>query len=191
MMLKKLTTLTAALLFSVASWATPAVEITTSLGAFTIELYPEKSPRTVELFLMNAKHGFYEATIFHRVIDGFMIQGGGFNQAMSEKKVLTPALKNEATNGLSNDRGTVAMARTADPHSARVQFFVNLKDNTFLNHRSTSDPRGWGYAVFGKVSQGMDVVDKIAKTPTGNAGYYENVPTTPVIIQNVKILSDK
>ncbi|MDZ4315785.1 MAG: peptidylprolyl isomerase [Azonexus sp.] len=191
MMLKKLSTLTAGLLFSVATWATPAVEITTSLGAFTIELYPEKSPRTVELFLMNAKHGFYEATIFHRVIDGFMIQGGGFNQAMTEKKVLTPALKNEATNGLSNARGTVAMARTADPHSARVQFFVNLKDNTFLNHRSTSDPRDWGYTVFGKVSQGMDVVDKIAKTPTGNAGYYENVPTTPVIIQNVKILSDK
>lgn len=191
MMLKKLSTLAATLLFSVASWATPAVEITTSLGTFTIELYPEKSPRTVELFLMNAKHGFYEATIFHRVIDGFMIQGGGFNQAMAEKKTLTPALKNEATNGLSNDRGTVAMARTADPHSARVQFFVNLKDNTFLNHRSTSDPRGWGYAVFGKVSQGMDVVDKIAKTPTGNAGYYENVPTTPVVIQNVKILSDK
>ncbi|MDP3638524.1 MAG: peptidylprolyl isomerase [Azonexus sp.] len=190
-MLKKLSTLTAGLLFSVATWATPAVEITTSLGAFTIELYPEKSPRTVELFLMNAKHGFYEATIFHRVIDGFMIQGGGFNQAMTEKKVLTPALKNEATNGLSNARGTVAMARTADPHSARVQFFVNLKDNTFLNHRSTSDPRDWGYTVFGKVSQGMDVVDKIAKTPTGNAGYYENVPTTPVIIQNVKILSDK
>ncbi|PKO91180.1 MAG: peptidylprolyl isomerase [Betaproteobacteria bacterium HGW-Betaproteobacteria-10] len=190
-MLKKIATLTAGLLFSLATWATPAVEITTSLGAFTIELYPEKSPRTVEMFLYNAKHGFYEATIFHRVIDGFMIQGGGFNQAMAEKKVLTPALKNEANNGLSNERGTVAMARTADPHSAKVQFFVNLKDNSFLNHRSTSDPQGWGYAVFGKVSQGMDVIDKIAKTPTGNAGYYKDVPTTPVIIQNVKILSDK
>ena len=191
MMLKKLTALSAGLMVSLATWATPSVEITTSLGAFTLELYPEKAPRTVELFLYNPKHGFYESTIFHRVIDGFMIQGGGFNQSMTEKKVLTPALKSEATNGLTNDRGTVAMARTSDPHSAKVQFFVNLKDNSFLNHRTTNDPQGWGYTVFGKVSKGMDVVDKIAKTPTGNAGYYENVPTTPVIIQNVKIISDK
>ena len=190
-MLKKLPTLLAGLLVSVAAWSTPTIEMTTSLGAFTLELYPEKAPRTVELFLYNAKHGFYEATIFHRVIDGFMIQGGGFNQAMTEKKTLTPALKNEATNGLKNERGTVAMARTSDPHSARVQFFINLKDNEFLNHRNTTDARGWGYTVFGKVSQGMDVVDKIAKTPTGNAGYYENVPTTPVIIHGVKIISEK
>jgi len=191
MMLKKLTALSAGLLVSLATWAAPTVEITTSLGAITLELYPEKAPRTVEMFLYNAKHGFYESTIFHRVIDGFMIQGGGFNQSMTEKKVLTPALKSEATNGLTNDRGTVAMARTSDPHSAKVQFFVNLKDNSFLNHRTTNDPQGWGYTVFGKVSKGMDVVDKIAKTPTGNAGYYENVPTTPVIIQNVKIISEK
>ena len=191
MMLKKLTALSAGLMVSLATWAAPTVEITTSLGAITLELYPEKAPRTVEMFLYNAKHGFYESTIFHRVIDGFMIQGGGFNQSMTEKKVLTPALKSEATNGLTNDRGTVAMARTSDPHSAKVQFFVNLKDNSFLNHRTTNDPQGWGYTVFGKVSQGMDVVDKIAKTPTGNAGYYENVPTTPVIIQNVKIISEK
>ena len=191
MMLKKLTALSAGLLVSLATWAAPTVEITTSLGAITLELYPEKAPRTVEMFLYNAKHGFYESTIFHRVIDGFMIQGGGFNQSMTEKKVLTPALKSEATNGLTNDRGTVAMARTSDPHSAKVQFFVNLKDNNFLNHRSTNDPQSWGYTVFGKVSKGMDVVDKIAKTPTGNAGYYENVPTTPVIIQNVKIISEK
>jgi len=191
MMLKKLTALSAGLMVSLATWAAPTVEITTSLGAITLELYPEKAPRTVEMFLYNAKHGFYESTIFHRVIDGFMIQGGGFNQSMTEKKVLTPALKSEATNGLTNDRGTVAMARTSDPHSAKVQFFVNLKDNSFLNHRSTNDPQSWGYTVFGKVSKGMDVVDKIAKTPTGNAGYYENVPTTPVIIQNVKIISEK
>ena len=191
MMLKKLTALSAGLMVSLATWAAPTVEITTSLGAITLELYPEKAPRTVEMFLYNAKHGFYESTIFHRVIDGFMIQGGGFNQSMTEKKVLTPALKSEATNGLTNDRGTVAMARTPDPHSAKVQFFVNLKDNSFLNHRTTNDPQGWGYTVFGKVSKGMDVVDKIAKTPTGNAGYYENVPTTPVIIQNVKIISEK
>ena len=191
MMLKKLTALSAGLMVSLATWAAPTVEITTSLGAITLELYPEKAPRTVEMFLYNAKHGFYESTIFHRVIDGFMIQGGGFNQSMTEKKVLTPALKSEATNGLTNDRGTVAMARTSDPHSAKVQFFVNLKDNSFLNHRTTNDPQGWGYTVFGKVSKGMDVVDKIAKTPTGNAGYYENVPTTPVVIQNVKIISEK
>ena len=191
MMLKKLTALSAGLMVSLATWAAPTVEITTSLGAITLELYPEKAPRTVEMFLYNAKHGFYESSIFHRVIDGFMIQGGGFNQSMTEKKVLTPALKSEATNGLTNDRGTVAMARTSDPHSAKVQFFVNLKDNNFLNHRTTNDPQGWGYTVFGKVSKGMDVVDKIAKTPTGNAGYYENVPTTPVIIQNVKIISEK
>ena len=190
-MFKRLSLLAAGLLVSLAAWAAPTVEMTTNLGKITLELYPEKAPKTVEFFLYNAKHGFYEATIFHRVIDGFMIQGGGFNSSMEEKKTRTPALQNEANNGLSNDRGTVAMARTPDPHSAKVQFFVNLKDNSFLNHRTTNDPQGWGYTVFGKVSKGMDVVDKIAKTPTGNAGYYENVPTTPVIIQNVKIISEK
>ncbi len=190
-MLKRISALGVGLFASLAVWAAPTVEMTTNLGKITLELFPDKAPKTVEMFLYNAKHGFYEATIFHRVIDGFMIQGGGFSRAMEEKKVLTPALQNEATNGLSNDRGTVAMARTADPHSARVQFFINLKNNDFLNHRTTSDPRGWGYAVFGKVTQGMDVVDKIAKVPTGNAGYYENVPTTPVVIQNVKIISEK
>ncbi|MBL8429798.1 MAG: peptidyl-prolyl cis-trans isomerase [Dechloromonas sp.] len=190
-MLKKISALTAGLLVSLSVWAAPTVEMTTNMGKFTLELFPEKAPKTVEMFLYNAKHGFYEATIFHRIIDGFMIQGGGFNRAMEEKKTRTPALQNEATNGLSNDRGTVAMARTQDPHSARVQFFINLKNNDFLNHKTTGDPRGWGYAVFGKVTQGMDVIDKIAKVPTGNAGYYENVPTTPVVIQNVKIISDK
>lgn len=190
-MLKKISVFATGLLTSLAVWAAPTVEMTTNMGKFTMELFPEKAPKTVEMFLYNAKHGFYEATIFHRVIDGFMIQGGGFNQAMDKKKEITPALQNEANNGLSNDRGTVAMARTQDPHSARVQFFVNLKNNDFLNHKTTADPRGWGYTVFGKVTQGMDVVEKIAKVPTGNAGYYENVPTTPVIIQNVKIISDK
>ena len=190
-MLKKISLLAAGLLVSLAAWAAPTVEMTTNLGKFTLELYPEKAPKTVEFFLYNAKHGFYEATIFHRVIDGFMIQGGGFNSSMEEKKTRTPALQNEANNGLSNDRGTVAMARTQDPHSARVQFFINLKDNSFLNHRSPADGRTWGYAVFGKVVQGMDVVDKIAKVPTGNAGYYTDVPTTPVVIQDVKIISEK
>ena len=190
-MFKKVSALAAGLLASLAVWAAPTVEMTTNMGKFTMELIPEKAPKTVEMFLYNAKHGFYESTIFHRVIDGFMIQGGGFSRAMEEKKVLTPELQNESTNGLANDRGTVAMARTQNPHSARVQFFVNLKNNDFLNHKTTADPRGWGYTVFGKVTQGMDVVDKIAKVPTGNAGYYENVPTTPVVIQNVKIISEK
>ncbi len=190
-MLKTISGLACGLLASLAVWAAPTVEMTTNLGKFTVELYPEKAPSTVEFFLYNAKHGFYESTIFHRVIDGFMIQGGGFLSSMEEKKVLTPALKNEATNGLTNDRGTLAMARTQDPHSARVQFFINLKDNAFLNHRAPTDARSWGYAVFGKVTQGMDVVDKIAKVPTSNSGYYENVPTTPVVIQAVKILSEK
>lgn len=190
-MLKKISVLAAGLCVSLAVWAAPVVEMTTNLGKITLELFPDKAPRTVEMFLFNAKHGFYEATIFHRVIDGFMIQGGGFSRAMEEKKTLTPELQNEATNGLTNDRGTVAMARTSNPHSARVQFFINLKNNDFLNHKTTADPRGWGYAVFGKVTEGMDVVDKIAKVPTGSAGYYENVPTTPVVIQNVKIISEK
>jgi cyclophilin family peptidyl-prolyl cis-trans isomerase len=190
-MSKHLSALAASLLLAAAAWAAPTVEMTTNLGKITLELYPEKAPKTVEMFLYNAKHGFYEGTIFHRVINGFMIQGGGFTMAMEEKKVLTPALQNEATNGLKNDRGTIAMARTQDPHSARVQFFINLKNNDFLNHRSAADPSAWGYAVFGKVTQGMDVVDKIAQTPTGNAGYYQDVPTTPVVIQGVKIISEK
>ena len=190
-MLKQFSTLTAGLLISLAAWAAPTVEMTTSLGKITIELNAEKAPKTVETFLDNARRGFYDGTVFHRVIDGFMIQGGGFSPAMEEKKTLTPALQNEAANGLTNDRGTIAMARTQDPHSARVQFFINLKDNDFLNHKTAADPRGYGYAVFGKVTQGMDVVDKIAKVPTGNAGHYQNVPTTPVIIKSVKIISEK
>ena len=189
-MLKKVSVLAAGLLASVLALAAPTVEMTTNQGKITIELYPDKAPKTVEMFLYNAKHGFYESTIFHRVIEGFMIQGGGFNSAMEEKKVLTPALQNEADNGLENRRGTVAMARTQDPHSARVQFFINLKNNAFLNFRSATQG-GYGYTVFGKVIDGMDVVDKIATVPTGNQGYYQNVPTTPVIIQNVKIISDK
>jgi cyclophilin family peptidyl-prolyl cis-trans isomerase len=190
-MFKKTAVLAAGLLASLAALAVPTIELTTNMGKFTLELFPDKAPVTVEMFIYNAKHGFYEATIFHRVIDGFMIQGGGFNQSMDKKKELTPALKNEAANGLKNDRGTVAMARTQDPHSARVQFFVNLKNNDSLNHTGTTDARSWGYTVFGKVSQGMEVIDAIAKVPTGNAGNYENVPTTPVTIKSVKIISEK
>lgn len=190
-MFKRLSLLAAGLLVSLAAWAAPTVEMTTNLGKITLELYPEKAPKTVEFFLYNAKHGFYEATIFHRVIDGFMIQGGGFNSSMEEKKTRTPALQNEANNGLSNDRGTVAMARTQDPHSARVQFFINLKDNSFLNHRSPADGRTWGYAVFGKVVEGMEVVNKIAKVPTGDRTMHQNVPLEPVVIESVKILPEK
>jgi cyclophilin family peptidyl-prolyl cis-trans isomerase len=190
-MLKQFSTLTAGLLISLAAWAAPTVEMTTSLGKITIELNAEKAPKTVEAFLDNARRGFYDGTVFHRVIDGFMIQGGGFSPAMEEKKTLTPALQNEAANGLKNDRGTIAMARTSDPHSARVQFFINLKDNASLNHPNRNDPSGFGYAVFGKVTAGMDVVDKIAKVPTGNAGPHQDAPTTPVVIQSVKIISEK
>lgn len=189
-MLKHWLGLFAGATLALSAGAAPTVEMTTSQGRFVLELFPDKAPKTVEMFLYNAKHGFYEATVFHRVIDGFMIQGGGFSSAMEEKKVKTPALQNEAVSGGANLRGTVAMARTQDPHSARVQFFINLKDNDFLNHRSP-DIRGYGYTVFGKVVEGMEVVDKIAKVPTGNHGYYENVPQTPVVIQAVKILSEK
>ena len=184
-MFKKISGLACGLLVSLAAWAAPTVEMTTNLGKFTIELYPEKAPTTVEFFLYNVKHGFYEATIFHRVIDGFMIQGGGFVSSMDEKKVLTPALKNEATNGLTNDRGTLAMARTQDPHSARVQFFINLKDNAFLDYPGQD---GWGYAVFGKVVDGLPVLEKIAKVRTGNRGMHQNVPVTPVVIESIRLL---
>jgi len=190
MMLKRFSLLAAGLLLSLGAWANPAVEITTTAGKITLELYPEKAPKTVESFLQNARHGFYEGTVFHRVIDGFMIQGGGFNGLMEEKKPRTPPLPNEADNGLTNERGTIAMARTADPHSARVQFFINLKNNSFLNFRSPTQG-GYGYAVFGRVTQGLDVVDQIGKVATGNVGYYENVPLKPVIIQSVKIISEK
>ncbi len=190
-MFRKISVLLSCLLIPLAALAAPTVEVTTNLGKMTFELNPERAPKTVEMFLYNAKHGFYEGTIFHRVINNFMIQGGGFKSSMEEKSTRTPALQDEATNGLTNDRGTLAMARTQDPHSARVQFFVNLKDNDFLNHRTSADPRGWGYAVFGKVTQGMDVVDKIARVQTANQGYYENVPVTPVVIQSVKIISEK
>ena len=195
-MQKKLIPLLASLFLALPALAAPTLEMEigqdkATLGKVTLELYPEKAPKTVEMFLYNAKHGFYEGTIFHRVIDGFMIQGGGFMPTMEEKKPRTPDLRNEADNGLGNQRGTLAMARTPDPHSARVQFFINLKDNDFLNHRAPTDGRSWGYAVFGKVTKGMEVVDQIAKVPTSNVGAYQNVPTTPVVIRSVKIISEK
>lgn len=165
--------------------ANPQVEMKTSQGTIIIELYPEKAPKTVENFLRYVKDSFYKDTVFHRVIDGFMIQGGGMTANMQEKTTRDP-IQNEAKNGLKNDAGTIAMARTGDPHSASAQFFINLQANNSLNF---PNPDGWGYAVFGKVIQGFDVVQKIGKTKTGNAGFHQDVPTTPIVIQSVKLLS--
>ncbi|MCZ7593405.1 MAG: peptidylprolyl isomerase [Kiritimatiellae bacterium] len=156
------------------------VTLKTSQGDITIELYPDKAPDTVANFLEYVSSGFYNGTIFHRVIDGFMIQGGGFTENMQQKPTRRP-VKNEAANDLKNERGTLAMARTGDPHSATAQFFINVKDNDFLNYTS-SDQRGFGYCVFGKVVAGMDAVDKIKGVRTSTQGYFENVPVEPVVI---------
>ena len=158
------------------------------MGSITLELDAAKAPVTVKNFCDYAKGGHYNGTIFHRVIDGFMIQGGGFTAAMDQKPTNAP-IKNEATNGLSNARSTIAMARTQVVDSATSQFFINLTDNTFLDHRAP-DPRGFGYAVFGKVTDGMDVVDKIAKVKTRSVGYYENVPEEAVTIRKVHIAAE-
>jgi cyclophilin family peptidyl-prolyl cis-trans isomerase len=178
---------TAALVVSASTLAAPSVEMQTSLGTMVIELDSDKAPKTVQNFLQYVKDGFYTGTIFHRVIDGFMIQGGGFTKDMQQKTTNKP-IENEAKNGLKNDRGTIAMARTGDPHSATAQFFINHKANPALDYPSGD---GWGYAVFGKVTQGLDVVDKIAKVPNGNRSMYQNVPLEPVIIQSVKIIPEK
>ena len=159
--------------------------IETSLGEIALELDAAKAPLTVANFVAYAKSGHYKDTVFHRVIDGFMIQGGGFTAAM-EQKATRPPIRNEAANGLKNARGTIAMARTMIVDSATSQFFINLKDNGFLDH-SAPNPRQFGYAVFGHVTKGMDVVDKIAQVRTGNVGYFQNVPIEPVIIRAVKI----
>ncbi len=161
------------------------VKMTTSLGAVTIELDSAKAPKSVANFLRYVDEGFYDNTIFHRVIPDFMIQGGGFATNLQQKETHAP-IDNEADNGLKNSRGTIAMARTGDPHSATAQFFINHKDNDFLDH-SGKTPRGWGYAVFGHVIQGMNVVDKIATTPTRNrGGAFQNTPSSPVIIQSIR-----
>jgi cyclophilin family peptidyl-prolyl cis-trans isomerase len=165
----------------------PRVRLQTSMGDIVLELYPEKAPQTVQNFLSYVNQGFYSGTIFHRVIDGFMIQGGGYTEDFQKKPTGSP-IQNEADNGLRNDRGTVAMARTNDPNSATAQFFINVVNNDFLNFRSKT-PRGWGYAVFGKVVDGMDVVDKIRKTPTGPGGpFRKDVPKTPVVIENATVV---
>ena len=162
------------------------VTISTSIGDIQLELDGEKAPITVENFKTIAGSGYYEGTIFHRVINGFMVQGGGLTADMNNKSSGTSPIQNEANNGLSNDRGTIAMARTGEPHSATSQFFINHKDNGFLNHTG-ENPQGWGYAVFGKVTDGMDVVDQIADVATGNVGPYQDVPLEVITIESVTV----
>ena len=158
----------------------------TNIGEIKLELYPDKAPVTVENFVSYVKDNFFNGLIFHRVINGFMIQGGGFDENLRQKETKAP-IKIESDNGLKNDRGTIAMARTNDPNSATSQFFINLVDNNFLNFRSP-DVTGYGYAVFGKVTDGMDVVDKIATVPTGSFGYMQDVPKYLIQIESVEII---
>ena len=166
----------------------PVVQLNTSMGEIVIELNAEKAPKTVANFLEYVRDGFYDGVIFHRVIDGFMIQGGGMDENFKEKAT-RDAIENEADNGLSNDVGTIAMARTQAPHSASAQFFINVKNNAFLNHTGKT-AQGWGYAVFGKVVEGMDVVDAIKGVRTGNRGYHADVPLENVVIESAKIISE-
>jgi peptidyl-prolyl cis-trans isomerase B (cyclophilin B) len=181
------------LLPSVAWAQNPRVEVKTSAGRFVLELDAANAPKTTANFVQYAKEGFYNGTIFHRVIDGFMIQGGGFDREMHEKRT-KPPIENEAERaskgGLRNDTGTIAMARTQNPNSATAQFFINVKNNDFLNFREPTT-RGYGYAVFGRVVEGMEVVQRIAKVPTTSVGPYENVPRTAVIIESVSVLAGK
>jgi len=187
-MSKKPCLLAAGLLLSLAALAAPSVEMQTSAGTIVIELDAAKAPKTVENFLKYAKDGFYDGTVFHRVIDGFMIQGGGFTKDMAEKPTAAPIV-NESKDSGKNQRGTIAMARRPDPNSATAQFFINLVDNS---SQLDYPKNGGGYAVFGKVVQGIEVVDKIAKVPTGNRmPNFQNVPLDPVVIQSVKVIPDK
>jgi len=162
------------------------IKLTTNHGVITLELDSEKAPKTAANFLAYVEAGHYDGTIFHRVINGFMIQGGGMSAGMKEKATNAP-IENEAANGLKNDRGTIAMARTNDPHSATAQFFINVADNDFLNHRAPAG-QGWGYCVFGRVVDGMDVVDKIKGVKTGNQGFHQDVPVEDVIIEKAEVV---
>lgn len=162
------------------------VELNTSAGRIVLELNDAEAPKTVENFLAYVRSGHYDGTIFHRVINDFMIQGGGFTQDMKQKPTLAP-IQNEADNGLKNDNYTVAMARTSDPHSATAQFFINVSDNAFLNY-SSKTPNGWGYAVFGRVTEGQNVADAIKGVKTGSRQGHQDVPTEPVVIESAKIL---
>ena len=158
----------------------------TTFGDITLELDAERAPKTVENFTAYINDGFFNGTIFHRIIDNFMIQGGGFEVGMGQKPT-GETIENEADNGLKNDFGTIAMARTMDPHSATAQFFINIKDNDFLNHTAATS-QGWGYAVFGKVVDGLDVIDKIKSVATGSAGGHQDVPVEDVIIESIEIV---
>ena len=184
-MLVKNLLLSSLLLLSLNAFAQPTVEIKTNKGSIIVELNQDKAPNTVANFVKYANDGFYTGTVFHRVISGFMIQGGGLDKNLNEKETRAP-IKNEADNGLANNIGTIAMARTNDPHSASSQFFINVANNAFLNHTEKSE-RGWGYTVFGKVVKGMDVVDKIAKIPTDGG----DVPTQTIMIESVTVLPSK
>lgn len=164
----------------------PLVRMTTNLGVIELELYPAKAPKTVKNFLHYVNSGFYNGTIFHRVISGFMVQGGGFEPGMRLKPTALP-IDNEADNGLTNVSGSIAMARTGNPHSATAQFFINTADNTALNHTGKT-PQGWGYAVFGKVTLGMDVVKAIEATPTGQSGPFADVPVNDVVITRMEVV---
>ena len=165
----------------------PVVQLNTSMGEIVIELNAEKAPKTVENFVSYVKSGHYNGTVFHRVIPDFMIQGGGMDADMNEKKTNAP-IENEADNGLKNEEGTIAMARTQDPHSATSQFFINVKNNAFLNH-SGKNMQGWGYTVFGKVTSGMDVIEKMRGVPTGRFGMHADVPKEPVVINSATIIT--
>ncbi|MBC6429275.1 MAG: peptidyl-prolyl cis-trans isomerase [Cellvibrionales bacterium] len=165
------------------------IQLITSLGLIGLALDFENAPKSAENFQQYCADGFYADTVFHRVIDGFMIQGGGMRADMVEKKPTRAPIQNEADNGRKNVRGTLAMARTSDPHSASSQFFINVSDNGFLDHRS-KDANGWGYAVFGEVVAGMDVVDAIKAVKTGNRGMHQNVPLEPVRIKECRIVAD-
>ena len=162
--------------------------ITTTVGPMTLELDADNAPKTVENFLSYVSSGFYDGTIFHRVINNFMVQGGGFTADMDQKATQAP-IENEANNGLKNARGTIAMARTQDPHSATAQFFINVQDNDFLNHTG-ENMQGWGYAVFGKVTEGEDVLDKIRCVQTGSQAGHQDVPVEPIIIESVTVIGD-
>ncbi|MFH9660958.1 peptidylprolyl isomerase [Streptomyces sp. NPDC017248] len=163
-----------------------SVELNTNFGRIVLELNDAEAPKTVENFLSYVRSGHYDGTVFHRVINGFMVQGGGFTTDMRQKPTQAP-IQNEADNGLKNDNYTVAMARTGDPHSATAQFFINVSDNAFLNY-SAKTPNGWGYAVFGRVTEGKDVVDAIKAVKTGSKHGHQDVPTESVVIESAKVL---
>ena len=187
-MIRSLVLICSLLFAPVALADNPKVELKTSMGNIVLELYPDNAPKTVENFLQYVKDGFYDGTVFHRVIPGFMIQGGGFTPNLQQKPT-RPAIRNEAGNGLRNAVGTVAMARTADPHSATAQFFINVTENDFLEFKSADD-KGYGYTVFARVTTGMDVVAKITQVPTATVGPHQNVPRQPVIIEKARLLPE-